>query len=139
VRYQCRSSFWADRLLPLAFSSNIPRERRGEPGQRPSGKGGTKRPPFIWGAQLIVGPTNAVMLSGPPVSRRTHYRWHALCGRHVRLQNIEYRSMGEVVHVEVMPGVVFSSSRRRLQRVNPSGAGEKRSFGDHIKRLAGAE
>jgi hypothetical protein len=25
-RYQCRSSFWADRFLPLAFSSKIPRE-----------------------------------------------------------------------------------------------------------------
>src|ERR1700752_4521674 len=35
-----------------------------------------------------------------------HYRWHALYGRRVRRQYVERRASGEVVHVEVVPGVV---------------------------------
>src|SRR5437667_12470994 len=36
-----------------------------------------------------------------------HYRWHALYGRRVRRQYIEQRAVGDVVHVEVTPGVVI--------------------------------
>ena len=36
-----------------------------------------------------------------------HYRWHALYGRRVRRQYVEQRAGGEVVHVEVAPGVVI--------------------------------
>src|ERR1700751_2091717 len=36
-----------------------------------------------------------------------HYRWHALYGRRVRRQYIERRASGEVVHVEVAPGVII--------------------------------
>jgi len=36
-----------------------------------------------------------------------HYRWHALYGRRVRRQYVERRTGGEVVHVEVAPGVVI--------------------------------
>jgi hypothetical protein len=35
-----------------------------------------------------------------------HYRWHALYGRRIRRQYTERRAGGEVVHVEVAPGVV---------------------------------
>jgi len=35
------------------------------------------------------------------------YRWHALYGRRVRRQYVERRAGGEVVHVEVAPGVVI--------------------------------
>jgi hypothetical protein len=35
------------------------------------------------------------------------YRWHALYGRRVRRQYSEHRATGEVVHVEVEPGVVL--------------------------------
>jgi len=35
------------------------------------------------------------------------YRWHALYGRRVRRQYVERRVGGEVVHVEVAPGVVI--------------------------------
>lgn len=34
------------------------------------------------------------------------YRWHPLFGRRVRRQYSERRATGEVVHVEVEPGVV---------------------------------
>ena len=36
-----------------------------------------------------------------------HYRWHALYGRRVRRQYVERRASGEVVHVEVAPGVII--------------------------------
>ena len=36
-----------------------------------------------------------------------HYPWHALYGRRVRRQYVERRAGGEVVHVEVAPGVVI--------------------------------
>src|SRR5260370_23090558 len=36
-----------------------------------------------------------------------HYRWHALYGRRVRRQYVERRAGGDVVHVEVAPGVVI--------------------------------
>src|SRR5215203_2030324 len=36
-----------------------------------------------------------------------HYRWHALYGRRVRRQYLERRAGGEVVHVEVAPGIVI--------------------------------
>src|SRR4051794_33627936 len=36
-----------------------------------------------------------------------HYRWHALYGRRVRRQYLERCVGGEVVHVEVAPGVVI--------------------------------
>jgi hypothetical protein len=36
-----------------------------------------------------------------------HYRWHALYGRRLRLQYVERRGGGEVVHVELAPGVVM--------------------------------
>ena len=35
-----------------------------------------------------------------------HYRWHALYGRQLRRQRCERRAGGDVVHVEVAPGVV---------------------------------
>src|ERR1035441_2090775 len=35
------------------------------------------------------------------------YRWHALYGRRLRRQYGEQRAAGEVVHVEVTPGVVL--------------------------------
>jgi hypothetical protein len=35
------------------------------------------------------------------------YRWHPLYGRRVRRQYSELRANGEVVHVEVTPGVVI--------------------------------
>jgi hypothetical protein len=57
------------------------------------------------------------MLSGPEQSRshsahigqdvEVYYRWHALYGRRVRRQYVECRTGGEVVHVEVAPGVVI--------------------------------
>ncbi|HOF31828.1 MAG TPA: hypothetical protein PK441_13335, partial [Burkholderiaceae bacterium] len=36
-----------------------------------------------------------------------HYRWHALYGRRLRRQYGEHRATGDVVHVEVEPGVVL--------------------------------
>ena len=36
-----------------------------------------------------------------------HYRWHALYGRRVRRQYVERRASGEIVHVEVAPGIVI--------------------------------
>ena len=36
-----------------------------------------------------------------------HYRWHALYGRCLRRQYVERRAGGDVVHVEVAPGVVI--------------------------------
>jgi hypothetical protein len=36
-----------------------------------------------------------------------HYRWHALYGRRLRRQYVERRAGGDVVHVEVTPGVVI--------------------------------
>src|SRR6266478_2967135 len=36
-----------------------------------------------------------------------HYRWHAHYGRRVRRQYVERRAGGDVVHVEVAPGVVI--------------------------------
>src|SRR5215831_16815934 len=36
-----------------------------------------------------------------------HYRWHALYGRRLRRQYVERRAGGDVVHVEVAPGVVI--------------------------------
>ena len=36
-----------------------------------------------------------------------HYRWHALYGRRLRRQYVEQRAGGEVVHVEMAPGVVL--------------------------------
>src|SRR5258707_8871273 len=36
-----------------------------------------------------------------------HYRWHALYGRRVRRQYVERRAGGDIVHVEVAPGVVI--------------------------------
>ena len=36
-----------------------------------------------------------------------HYRWHPLYGRRVRRHYVERRVGGEVVHVEVAPGVVM--------------------------------
>src|SRR5215213_938563 len=36
-----------------------------------------------------------------------HYRWHALYGCRVRRQYLERRAGGEVVHVEVAPGIVI--------------------------------
>src|SRR5688572_19894706 len=35
------------------------------------------------------------------------YKWHALYGRRVKRQYSEQRATGEVVHVEVSPGVVI--------------------------------
>src|SRR5260370_15410723 len=36
-----------------------------------------------------------------------HYRWHAHYGRRVRRQYVERRAGGDVVHVEVAPGIVI--------------------------------
>src|SRR5438477_12886378 len=36
-----------------------------------------------------------------------HYRWHALYGRRLRRQYVERRAGGDVVHVEVTPGVII--------------------------------
>jgi len=36
-----------------------------------------------------------------------HYRWHALYGRRLRRQYVEHRVGGDVVHIEVAPGVVI--------------------------------
>jgi len=36
-----------------------------------------------------------------------HYRWHAHYGRRIRRQYVERRAGGDVVHVEVAPGVVI--------------------------------
>ena len=36
-----------------------------------------------------------------------HYRWHALYGRRLRRQYVERRAGGDVVHIEVAPGVVI--------------------------------
>src|SRR5215470_11864681 len=36
-----------------------------------------------------------------------HYRWHALHGRRVRRQYVERRAGGEVVHVELAPGMII--------------------------------
>jgi hypothetical protein len=36
-----------------------------------------------------------------------HYRWQALYGRCLRRQYVERRAGGDVVHVEVAPGVVI--------------------------------
>jgi hypothetical protein len=36
-----------------------------------------------------------------------HYRWHAHYGRRVRRQYVERRAGGDLVHVEVAPGVVI--------------------------------
>jgi hypothetical protein len=36
-----------------------------------------------------------------------HYRWHALYGRRLRRQYVERLAGGDVVHVEVTPGVVI--------------------------------
>jgi hypothetical protein len=36
-----------------------------------------------------------------------HYRWHALYGRRLRRHYVEHRAGGDVVHVEVAPGVVI--------------------------------
>src|SRR5437660_4428675 len=36
-----------------------------------------------------------------------HYRWHALYGHRLRRQYVERRAGGDVVHVEVTPGVVI--------------------------------
>src|SRR5437660_10787393 len=36
-----------------------------------------------------------------------HYRWHALYARRLRRQYVERRAGGDVVHVEVTPGVVI--------------------------------
>src|ERR1700676_666494 len=35
-----------------------------------------------------------------------HYRWHPLCGQSARRIQIERRATGELVHVELTPGVV---------------------------------
>jgi hypothetical protein len=34
-----------------------------------------------------------------------HYRWHALFGRHLRVERVDRRRSGQFVHVEVLPGV----------------------------------
>lgn len=34
-----------------------------------------------------------------------HYRWHALFGRHLRIERVDTRRSGQFVHVEVMPGI----------------------------------
>jgi hypothetical protein len=36
-----------------------------------------------------------------------HYRWHALYGRRLRRQYVEPRGGGDVVHVEITPGLVI--------------------------------
>jgi len=49
------------------------------------------------------------------------YRWHALYGRRVRRQYIERRNDGEVVHVEVAPGVVIVVAAWMLDHVACAG------------------
>jgi hypothetical protein len=35
-----------------------------------------------------------------------HYRWHALFGQRLRIERVDKRRSGQVVHVEVLPGVI---------------------------------
>ena len=49
------------------------------------------------------------------------YRWHALYGRRVRRQYSEHRATGEVVHVEVEPGVVLVVAAWMLDAASCSG------------------
>src|SRR4029453_17841626 len=53
-----------------------------------------------------------------------HYRWHALYGRRLRRQYVERRADGDVVHVEVAPGVVIVVAAWML---DPTAAPECRS------------
>jgi len=49
------------------------------------------------------------------------YRWHALYGRHLRRQYGEHRSTGDVVYVEVEPGVVLVMAAWMLDAASCSG------------------
>ena len=49
------------------------------------------------------------------------YRWHALYGRRVRRQYSEHRATGDVVHVEVEPGVVLVVAAWMLDAASCSG------------------
>jgi hypothetical protein len=44
-----------------------------------------------------------------------HYRWHALYRRRLRRQYVERRAGGDVVHIEVAPGVAAHRARERSQ------------------------
>jgi hypothetical protein len=50
-----------------------------------------------------------------------HYRWHALYGRRLRRQYVERRAGGDVVHVEVTPGVVIVVAAWMLDRAACAG------------------
>src|ERR1700730_11238307 len=52
-----------------------------------------------------------------------HYRWHALYERRVRRQYVERRAGGEVVHVEVTPGVFIVVAAWMLDPVACAGMG----------------
>ena len=52
-----------------------------------------------------------------------HYRWHALYGRCVRRQYVERRAGGDVVHVEVAPGIVIVMAAWMLDPAACAGMG----------------
>src|SRR4051794_29955088 len=69
-------------------------------------------------------PAITIMLSFCHVGRevQAHYRWHALYGRRVRREYVERRAGGEVVHIEVAPGVVFAIAAWMLDAAACAGA-----------------
>jgi Raffinose synthase or seed imbibition protein Sip1 len=86
------------------------------PSRRGPGSGQPEQPP--WRSPGPVQDTSAHARVYDDAQSRGHsahvgqqvevcYRWHALYGRRVRRQYAERRAGGDVVHVEVSPGVVI--------------------------------